>query len=133
MRAWQLGMATLAFAGLLALAVAAVGIYSVLSYLVADRRHELGVRIALGAGVDHVTSLVMRWSFGMAAIGVLAGWLIAGACSRYIQPLLFNVSARDPLVFGMVAGTLILATVAACIVPALRANRISPMAALRSE
>jgi ABC-type antimicrobial peptide transport system permease subunit len=133
MRAWQLGMATLAFAGLLALAVAAVGIYSVLSYLVADRRHELGVRIALGAGVDHVTSLVMRWSFGMAAIGVLAGWLIAGACSRYIQPLLFNVSARDPLVFGSVAAVSLLVAAVASLVPAIRAARVDPLEALRTE
>ena len=133
MRSWQLGMATLAFSGLLALLVAAVGIYSVLSYLVADRRHELGVRIALGAGVDHVTGIVIRWSLGMAAIGIGIGWALAAAAASFVQPLLFKVSARDPLVFGSVAATLLVVAALASLIPALRAAHTDPLEALRIE
>jgi predicted permease len=133
MRSWELGTTTLAFSGLLALIVAAVGIYSVLSYLVADRRHEIGVRIALGARVGHVTGIIMRWSIGMVALGIAIGSVIAAATATFVQPLLFNVSARDPMVFAAVAGILLLVAVVASLIPAMRAAHVDPLEALRAE
>jgi ABC-type lipoprotein release transport system permease subunit len=133
MRSWQLGTATLAFSGLLALIVAAVGIYSVLAYLVADRRHEMGVRIALGAGIEHVTGMVLRWSLKMASIGIVIGWAIAAATAGFVQPMLFRVSARDPMVFASVAVILLSVAVLASLAPALRAARVDPIEALRTE
>jgi predicted permease len=133
MRSWQLGLSTMMFSGLLALIVSAVGIYSVLSYLVADRRHEIGVRLALGASVDHVAGMVLRWGLGMAAAGVLIGSAVAAGVATFVQPLLFNVSARDPLVFAAVGGILLLIALAASLVPGLRAARVDPLEALRAE
>jgi predicted permease len=133
MRSWELGTTTLAFSGLLALVVAAVGIYSVLSYLVADRRHEIGVRIALGARVGHVTGLIMRWSIGMAMLGIAIGSSIAAAAATFVQPLLFKVSARDPMVFAVVAVTLLTVAVVASLIPAMRAAHVDPLEALRAE
>ncbi len=98
--------------GLLALLVAAIGICSVMSYLVADRTHEIGVRLALGAQRRDVARLILRGSLGMAAIGVAAGSLVALAASRFVAPLLFDESPRDPLVYGIVAGVLLLVAVA---------------------
>ena len=133
MRSWELGTATLMFSGLLALLVCAVGIYSLLSYLVADRRHEIGVRMALGASTDHVAAMVVRWSLGMAIAGVTAGSVLAALAAGFLQPLLFQVSARDPVVFGSVAATLLLVALAASLVPGLRAARVDPLEALRTE
>jgi len=133
MRSWELGTSTLLFSGLLALVVSAVGIYSLLAYLVADRRHEIGVRLALGARVDHVAMIVVRWSIGMSLAGIAAGCLIAAALGTFMQPLLFQVSARDPMVFGSVAGVLLLVALAASLLPSLRAARVDPLEALRAE
>lgn len=133
MRSWELGMSTLMFSGLLALIVSAAGIYSLLSYLVADRRHEIGVRLALGAPAHHVARMVLRWSLGMSLAGVLLGSVLGAAAGGFVQPLLFNVPARDPLVFGSVGSVLLLVAVAAGVVPALRATRVDPLEALRTE
>jgi predicted permease len=130
---WRVGATVFSLSGLLALIVAAIGIYSVMSYLVADRTHEIGVRMALGARGSDVARLILRGSVAMASIGVAGGTLIAVAASRYIEPLLFGVSARDPLVYGPVAGVLLVVALLAGIVPTLRANRIDPLEALRVE
>ncbi|HKV98720.1 MAG TPA: ABC transporter permease [Vicinamibacterales bacterium] len=130
---WRIGATVFSLSGILALLVAAIGIYSVMSYLVADRTHEIGVRLALGARRGDVARLILRGSLGMAAIGVAAGSLIALGASRFVEPLLFDESPRDPVVYGIVAGVLLLVALAAGIIPTLRANRIDPLEALRVE
>jgi ABC-type antimicrobial peptide transport system permease subunit len=119
--------------GLLALAVAAVGLYSVLSYLVAQRTHEIGVRLALGASGVAIVRLVMRSSFAMAVTGVAIGLSLALAAGRFIAPLLFETSPRDGMVFAAVATSLLLVTVLASALPALRARRVDPLEAMRAE
>jgi predicted permease len=130
---WIIGASVFSLSGLLALVVAAIGIYSVMSYLVADRTHEIGVRLALGARRGDVASLILRGSLGMAALGIAAGSVVAIAASRFVEPLLFDESPRDPVVFGVVASVLLLVAIAAGVVPTLRANRIDPLEALRIE
>ena len=133
MRSWELGTSTLLFSGLLALVVSAVGTYSLLAYLVADRRHEIGVRLALGARVDHVAGIVVRWSLGMTLAGIALGCLIALLAARFMEPLLFRVSPRDPLVFASVITVLLVVAVVASLPPGIRAARVDPLEALRSE
>ena len=108
---WRIGATVFSLSGVLALLVAAIGIYSVMSYLVADRTHEIGVRLALGARRGDVARLILRGSLGMAAIGIAAGSVVALAASRFIAPMLFDESPRDPVVYGIVAGVLLLVAV----------------------
>jgi ABC-type antimicrobial peptide transport system permease subunit len=117
----------------LALVLAAIGLYSVISYNVAQRTHELGVRRALGAQSSHVMRLVVSDGLRLAGIGVAIG--VAGALygAKFMKPLLFNVSPRDPWVFVVVALTLIGVSLAASWIPALRASRVDANVALRSE
>ena len=133
LRSWRFGAAVFLFAGLLALLVASAGIYSVLAYLVAARRHEIGVRLALGATARHVGGVVIRTSLVMALSGIAAGILLAAAAAPRLEPLLFDVSPRDPFVFVMVAGLLTLVAIATSLTPALRASRVSPLEVLRSD
>jgi ABC-type antimicrobial peptide transport system permease subunit len=132
-RAWRFG-ATMFFAfGILALAVATVGLYGVIGYNVAQRMHELGVRIALGAQTRDVIRLVMSQGLAVAAVGVLTGIAVAFAVGGQVQPLLFQQSARDPVVFAVVGATLLAAATLACLLPARRAARADPNRTLRSE
>jgi len=133
MRPWKLGAAVFAVTGLLALLVAAVGLYSVMSYLVVHRTREIGVRIAIGADRAHITGLVLRGGFAMAIGGIAIGTILAAASSRLVEPLLFNESARDPWVFAAVSCVLALVALAASLIPAARANRIDPLEALRAD
>jgi ABC-type antimicrobial peptide transport system permease subunit len=133
LRSWRLGASVFVFAGVLALLVASAGIYSVLSYLVAARRHEIGVRLALGATTRHVGGVVIRTSLVMALSGIAVGIMLAAAVSPRLEPLLFEVSPRDPLVFMAVAGLLTLVAVATSLTPAIRASRVSPLEVLRSD
>jgi putative ABC transport system permease protein len=133
MRPWKLGAAVFAVTGLLALLVAAVGLYSVMSYLVVHRTREIGVRIAIGADRAHITGLVLRGGFAMAMAGIVIGAILAAASSRLVEPLLFNESARDPWVFVAVSCVLALVALAASLIPAARANRIDPLEALRAD
>jgi predicted permease len=122
----------LAFAGL-SLLLAAIGLYGVLSYLVAQRVTEIGIRIALGAQKSEVLRLILLDGLRPVVIGSLiglAGGAIAGALMRSI---LYGTSPLDPLVFSIMIGSLFLTAVAACTLPALRAARIEPMQALRTE
>ena len=132
-QSWELGATMFAAFGLLALALAAVGLYGVIAYNVAQRRHEMGVRIALGARVRDVVLLIVRDGVTLAAAGLAVGALIALGTSRWIGPLLFQESARDPLVFAAVVLVLLAVTVAASWIPALRAARVDPQTALRTE
>lgn len=121
-----------AFGGL-ALVVAAIGLYAVIGYNVSQRMHELGVRIALGAQSADVIRLVVGQGMGFAIAGALLGSGLAFMAARWVQPLLFEQSARDPFVFASVAGLLILVAIAASSVPAFRATRADPDQTLRAE
>ncbi|MGQ0764277.1 MAG: ADOP family duplicated permease [Gemmatimonadota bacterium] len=132
-RAWQFGATMFAAFGVLALLVAAVGLHGVIGYDVAQRMHEMGVRVALGARAADLLGLVMRQGLIVAAAGVVIGGVITYALSGPIQPLLFEQSARDPLIFGGVAVVLLLSAGLATLMPARRASRADPSAALRSD
>ncbi|HEX4682629.1 MAG TPA: ADOP family duplicated permease [Gemmatimonadaceae bacterium] len=132
-RSWMLGAAMFAAFGGLALLVAAVGLYSVISYHVAQRGHELGVRIALGARGGNIVRLVVGQGASTAAAGIGIGLLAASAAARWVQPLLFRESALDPAVYAVVAVTVLLAALAASAVPARRALRTDPNIALKNE
>jgi ABC-type antimicrobial peptide transport system permease subunit len=133
MQAWELGTRMFLTFGLLALVLAAVGLFSVISYTVEQRTHELGVRVALGAQTTDVVRLVVREGLRLGASGALIGGAAALAAGRWIAPLLFDESPRDPAVFGSVFAVLISATLVACLIPALRATRVDPNRALRSD
>lgn len=123
---------TAAFAGL-ALALAAVGIYGVLSFAVSQRTHEIGVRVALGARRGAVLAMVVGDAARLALAGILIGTAGALAMGRVIGSLLFGVSAADPLVFAGAAAGLMAVAVAAAYIPAMRAARVEPVTALRNE
>jgi len=120
------------FAGL-ALALAAVGTYGVLSYLVTERQREIGIRMALGADRSNVLSMVLKQGLATTVIGLLIGVGGALALTRLASSLLFEVKPTDPLTFGAVAGVITLVALVACVVPARRATRVDPMVALREE
>jgi hypothetical protein len=133
LRPLRLGMVTFGISGALALLVAVLGLYSLMSYMVAGRRHEIGVRIALGADRGNVIGLVVRSGVTLAAMGVAVGLGMALVSGRWLEPHLFDTSGRDAVVMAGVAFALIATSVAAGWVPARRAARISPTEALRTE
>jgi ABC-type antimicrobial peptide transport system permease subunit len=120
------------FAGL-ALLLAAVGLYGVLSYSVSQRRSEIGIRLALGADRSNVRSLVLRQGMKPALIGIAAGLLGAFFAAQAMKTLLFNVTPADPITFAVVPLILLATTLLASYVPSARANRIDPATALRNE
>jgi ABC-type antimicrobial peptide transport system permease subunit len=132
-RAWRTGATMFVAFGGLALALAAIGLYSVIAYDVAQRTRELGVRIALGAQARDVTRLIVGQGIGLAALGVVIGGTLALAAGRWVAPLLFAVSPRDPVVFGGVVAVLLGVAAVASVIPALRATRVDPTEALRSD
>jgi ABC-type antimicrobial peptide transport system permease subunit len=119
--------------GALAMLVAAVGLYSVMSYVAAQRAHEMGVRIALGAQARDIRRLILTRGLGTAAAGIGIGAVLALAGGRFLEPLLFGTSAHDPAVFGVVAGALLVVALFATLVPAWRATRVDPVVTLRAE
>jgi len=132
-RSWRLGASMFTVFGLLALVLAAIGLYSVIAYNVAQRTHEMGVRVALGAEVRDLVRLVLREGLLLAAVGVVFGGIAALVVSGWVKPLLFDESPRDPVVFVGVAATLLAVATLASLVPARRASRVDPMKALRTE
>ena len=133
MRSWSLGATMFVVFGSLALVLAAIGLYGVIAYNVVQRSHEMGVRVALGARARDVVWLVVRQGALVGAVGIVTGSAIAMLGARWIEPLLFDESAHDPLVYAIVAVTMLAVAVAASFVPARRAARADPNAALRSE
>jgi putative ABC transport system permease protein len=122
----------IAFAGC-ALTLAAVGIYGVVSYSVAERTREIGVRMALGADAPAMLTLVLRRSMGLVLLGTIVGLVGAAAATRVMTTLLYQVSPLDPLVLATVSVVLASIGLAASVVPARRATRVDPLIALRSE
>jgi putative ABC transport system permease protein len=118
---------------LVALIIAAIGIYGVLSYSVNQRTREIGVRMALGSQRSDVVKLIAREGLIIALAGIGAGLLAAFAVSRVMASLLYGISANDITTFAAVAAMLLVVAAAACYVPALRATRIDPIVALRYE
>jgi predicted permease len=132
-RSWRVGAAMFVAFGILALLVAAVGLYGVIAYDVAQRMHELGVRVALGAQGLDILRLVIGRGLRLAVLGVAVGSALAFAATSWIQPLLFQQSARDPAVFGLVGAVLLVVALLATSVPAARATRADPNTVLRAE
>ncbi|MEO8451238.1 MAG: ABC transporter permease [Gemmatimonadota bacterium] len=132
-QSWRLGATMFVVFGGLALVLAAIGLYSVIAYNVAQRRQELGVRIALGAQAADVLRLVVGEGVRFAVAGILIGGAIAFLAGRWIGPLLFAQSPHDPLVFGAVTGVLLAVAVAASVIPARRASQVDPNVALRAD
>jgi predicted permease len=132
-RSWKVGASMFVAFGALALVVAAVGLYGVIGYQAAQRRHEFGVRIALGAQTLGILRLVVSQAVAFATGGVGLGVVIVFGAARWLQPLLFRESVTDPGVLGLVAGTVIVVAVSASAIPGWRAATADPMVALKGE
>jgi putative ABC transport system permease protein len=129
----RVGAVSAATLGLLAFALAIVGLYGVVSYQAGQRTHEIGVRVAVGATPRDIVRLVMRNGLNLVVAGLGAGLLVTFACSRLVGSFLFGVSARDPLILVGVAPILGCVALIACTIPAWRAARLDPTVALRFE
>jgi putative ABC transport system permease protein len=117
----------------LALCLAAVGIYGVISFSVAQRTREIGLRVALGAQTGAVMRMIIRQGLTLAGLGVAVGLGGAALASRLMKSLLFNVSATDPAIFTLLPLSLLAVALAACWIPARRAAKVDPMVALRCD
>ncbi|HEX4945767.1 MAG TPA: FtsX-like permease family protein, partial [Blastocatellia bacterium] len=129
----RLAASVLGSFGLLALALAAIGLYGVMAYSVAQRTRELGIRIALGASVREIHKLVIGQGMRLALLGIAIGLVISLGVMRLMKNLLFGVSATDPLTFLAIGGLLLTVALLACYLPARRATKVDPLIALRSE
>jgi putative ABC transport system permease protein len=125
-------MVVLSFAGV-AVLLALVGIYGVMAFVVAERTHEIGVRMALGAAQGGVLRHVLGQGMRLTLMGIALGLVGAFAATRAIQAMLFGVGATDPMTYGLVIVTLAVVAMLACWVPARRASRVDPLVALRGE
>jgi ABC-type antimicrobial peptide transport system permease subunit len=133
LRPWRLGASMFTAFGVLALGLAAVGLYGLLSYSVARRAHEIGIRKALGAPAGDVVRMVIRGGLGMTVPGVLVGVAIALLAGRFVASRLYGVSPRDPMVVVLCVGVLVAVAIVACLAPARRATKVDPMITLRAE
>ena len=119
--------------GVLALLVSGIGLFSVLAYAVARRRRELGIRAAVGASRGSLLSLVLREGLRITATGLLLGSGMVLVAGPWAEPLLLDVSPRDPVVWGTVILTLLLLSLVSGLIPALKACQSDPVAVMRSE
>lgn len=118
------------FAGLAAL-LAAVGIYGVMAYSVTERTHQIGVRMALGAGSNDMLRMALLDGAKAASVGVVVGLAAAFALTRVMSSLLYNVSAADPMTFSGISALIVCVSVIASYIPARKASRVDPIVALR--
>jgi ABC-type antimicrobial peptide transport system permease subunit len=126
-------MLTLGIASALALILGAVGLYGVLSYIVAQRTKEIGVRMALGAEAAQVRQMVVAQGARVVAVGVVVGLIVALASTRALGSLLFGVAALDPVTFAAMSVSMVLVGMLASYVPARRASRVDPIESLRGD
>jgi len=129
----RFAMTALSVFGMIALVLAAVGIYGVIWYIVTTRTHEIGVRMALGATAGVVQREILGGAVTMAAGGVLVGSIAGVFATRYLQSTLYGVSRFDPATYAIGAGVALLAAVSGALMPARRTSRIDPMISLRGE
>jgi ABC-type antimicrobial peptide transport system permease subunit len=129
----RLSSRVLAAFSLAALGIAVLGVFGVTSYLVALRSHEIGVRMAIGAGPRDILKMVLGQSVVLVAIGTVIGLLGALGLTRILQGLLFGIEPTDSFTFAMAAGVLAVSGLAACLGPARRASKVDPIVALRAE
>jgi putative ABC transport system permease protein len=130
---YRLGAQFTGTMGLLGLILAVVGVYSVASYAAAQRTHEIGVRMAIGATPRDILRMVLRQGFGIVGLGVIVGLASALAGTRLLADLFYGVTPSDPLTYAAVATLLLAVALLACWIPAHRATRVSPLMALRFE
>ena len=133
LRPWKLGAQLFTLFGCIAAIIAALGLYSAISYGVTRRRHELGVRRALGAQIADVVGLVLGQGARAIVVGIAVGLLAALALGRFVRDILFDTSPRDPVVFGAVAVLMLAVALVAAFIPAWRASRVDPVTALRGD
>jgi putative ABC transport system permease protein len=119
--------------GLVALTLASLGLYGVISYAVSVRTREIGIRVALGAHSTNVRALIIRQGMLLTAVGLAVGLIVSLLATPVLQSLLIDLPATDPVTFVAVAALLIAIALVACYVPARRATRIDPIATLRAE
>jgi ABC-type antimicrobial peptide transport system permease subunit len=132
-RSWHLGATMFVAFGVLALILAAIGLYSVIAYNVAQRTHELGVRVALGAQASDLVGLVVSQGVRIVGTGLAIGLVVTLWASKWLEPLLYDVSPRDAVVYSFVPAVLLAVAIAASWIPARRAARVDASIALRSE
>ncbi|MBW3555029.1 MAG: FtsX-like permease family protein, partial [Gemmatimonadetes bacterium] len=129
----RMGAGLLAGFGALALLMAAIGLYGVVSYTVAQRRKEVGIRLSLGATAEEVVRMLMSMGLAMVAVGILVGLAVAFAAGQALERFLFGVSGADPVTFLLVPVFLLSVAALAAWIPARRASGMEPSEALRSE
>jgi putative ABC transport system permease protein len=132
-RPWRLGAELFSALAALALAIAAVGVYGLLTYTFSQRAHEIGVRVALGAQRGDMVRMVLAEALATVGAGVVVGAMLAFASARFVGSLLYEVSAHDPISLGVGGVVLLLVGVMASVLPAMRASRVDPIVALRVD
>jgi ABC-type antimicrobial peptide transport system permease subunit len=127
-RTWLIGVFSI-----FALAVACLGIYGVIAYLVTQRYKEIGIRMALGATRANILQLILGRTFKLTALGIIAGLVAAFFLSRFLNSILFGITVHDPLTFGLVPLSLLAVALLAGYLPARRATRVDPVSSLHYE